>query len=159
MIISVNNQVLILIASVYGGMLIGLLFDFFRLLRKGFKIKKAVIPVGDIIFWAASVVIILAVVYNSSSGLIRSYQLIGLALGTFIYLKLLSKYVLTILPMILIGIRTLFYAIIAILKVPVVLAANILWKPCKRFRKAAINAAHNAAGFAAKHIGILIKKK
>jgi spore cortex biosynthesis protein YabQ len=159
MIISVNNQALILIASVYGGMLIGLLFDFFRLIRKGFKRKKAFIPVGDIIFWAVSLVIILIVVYNSSSGLIRSYQLIGLALGTFIYLKLLSKYVLIIVPMIMIGIRTLFYAIIGILKVPVVLAANFLWKPCKLFRKTAANVVGKATGFAAKRIGILGKKK
>jgi spore cortex biosynthesis protein YabQ len=159
MIISINNQALILLASVYGGMLIGLLFDLFRLIRRNGKCKGANTFVGDMIFWTISLVIILIIVYNSSSGQIRPYQLAGLTLGAAAYLRLLSKYVMSILMLILIGLRTLIYAMIGILKGPIVFASNLFWKPYKCFKEILVGAVTKAVNRITKYIVMHRQKK
>jgi spore cortex biosynthesis protein YabQ len=132
MIISVNNQALILFASVYGGLILGLFFDFYRLIRNAFRFSKIVTFIGDISFWIIGLTVSLVIIYRSSSGLVRFYQILGFALGMTVYLKILSRYVVKLLYFFLRCLRNFMYTVLRIGKVPWVVLSNLLWKPYDR---------------------------
>ncbi len=74
------------------GILMSFIFDIFRAFRKTFNIKDIIIYLQDIIFWIISGFIILYSVYTFSNGELRLYMLLGIILGSIIYLLLISKY-------------------------------------------------------------------
>lgn len=47
----INNQAELFLIFTINGILIGLLFDFFRILRRSFKTKDIITYIEDILFW------------------------------------------------------------------------------------------------------------
>lgn len=129
MIISVSSQARILLASLYGGLILGIFFDIYRLIRNGLQFNKLTTIIGDICFWAVGLTVSLAVIYESSSGLIRFYQILGFAAGMAIYLKVLSRHVNHILNIIFRSMRNMLYSIFMVIKIPFIILSNLLWKP------------------------------
>ncbi len=134
MILSVSNQVLILLASVYGGLLLGLIFDLFKFLRSIFRFGRIVTIIGDILFWVTGLVLTLSIVYKSSSGLVRFYQLLGFSLGMAVYIKLLSKPVQKLLSALTLCVKSFIYTLIRVIRGPIIVLTNILWKPYSRIK-------------------------
>lgn len=93
MIVSQANLFLIFTLD---GILIGLLFDIFRILRKSFKTADIVTYIEDTIFWLLTGTIILYSIFVFNNGEIRFFMFIGLLLGVAFYLLLFSKYVINI---------------------------------------------------------------
>ena len=137
MILSVSNQTFILLASIYGGLLLGLVFDIYRFFRNTFKFGKVTTVIGDIVFWTAGLILILIIIYRSSSGLVRVYQLLGFSMGMVAYMKLLSRHTQKLLFMFKRCITGFAYAFIKVIRGPAVWASNVLWKPCRGAKKAA----------------------
>jgi spore cortex biosynthesis protein YabQ len=135
MILSVSNQTLILLASIYGGLLLGLIFDLYRFARNTFRFGRITTIIGDIIFWAAGLALTLVIIYKSSSGLVRFYQLLGFSLGMAVYMKFISRYTHKLLFMLKRCIISFAYTFIKIIRGPVILLSNILWKPCQKIRR------------------------
>ncbi len=50
----INEQVKLFFIFIINGLIIGLLFDFFRILRKSFNTKDLITYIQDIIFWIIS---------------------------------------------------------------------------------------------------------
>lgn len=73
------------------GILLGVLFDIFRILRKSFKTSDLITYVEDIIFWVIAGFILFYTVYKFNNGEIRSYVLLGIAVGLSMYLIIFSK--------------------------------------------------------------------
>ena len=48
------NQAYLFLTFTVNGVIIGLIFDFFRILRKSFKTKNLIIYFEDILFWILS---------------------------------------------------------------------------------------------------------
>ncbi|MDD2573088.1 MAG: spore cortex biosynthesis protein YabQ [Bacillota bacterium] len=134
MLLSVTDQIIILLASVYGGLLLGLIFDLYRFVRDILRFGRAITIIGDIIFWALGLILILSVVYNSSSGMVRVYQLLGFAMGMVVYFKLLSRAARGLLYALVYCVRGFVYSIIKLISGPVRLLSNMLWKPCNRVK-------------------------
>lgn len=86
------NQLYIVISFFLSGIIIGLLFDFFRVTRKSFKTPNIIIYIEDILFWILTGAIILATIFLCTDGQIRLYMILMLLTGTFIYFVLISKY-------------------------------------------------------------------
>ena len=87
------EQLFCLIAFTVTGIVIGVLFDIFRILRKSFKTADWLTTLQDILFWILAGFVILFSIFKFSNGEIRSYIFIGIALGVLIYILTISKYI------------------------------------------------------------------
>ena len=134
MLLSVTDQIIILLAAIYGGFLLGLVFDLYRFVRDILRFGKAVTIAGDTVFWALGLILILSVVYSSSSGLIRVYQLLGFAAGMVVYFKFLSRVARGLLYALIYCIRGFVYSLLKIISGPVRFLSNMLWTPCSRVK-------------------------
>lgn len=78
------------LGTLYGGLLIGILYDLFRLLRLPFS-GRFMTGLLDALFYAAAGVVAAAVLLYVNGGAPRVYLFIGLALGAFLYLRFVSR--------------------------------------------------------------------
>lgn len=87
----VQFQSFVFLYSVYGGILIGISYDIYRVIRGRNKSEKLIASVWDILFIFSVFTVIIWVVFSSSYGEIRPYVLIGFLVGFFLYEKLLGR--------------------------------------------------------------------
>ena len=85
------NQAYLFLIFTLNGIFIGLLFDFFRILRKTFKTANLVTYIEDIVFWIITGISIIYCMYNFSDGNIRLFMFLGLIFGIILYMLTLSK--------------------------------------------------------------------
>lgn len=90
------NQAYIFLIFIITGLLIGILFDIFRILRKSFKTSDFITYVQDMLFWTLAGFLIIFSIYKFNSGEIRIFIFVGLLLGIIFYLLTISKYFITI---------------------------------------------------------------
>ena len=107
------------------GGIIGLLFDFFRILRKTIKTSDFITYLQDIIFWILSSIIIMYKIFTFNNGEIRLYLFLAILLGSLIYLLLVSKIIIKINLTCIKFFENILRKIILILKIPF----SILFKP------------------------------
>ena len=74
----ITNQAYLFLIFVINGLLIGLLFDFFRILRLSFKTRDFVTYIEDIIFWIITGIIVLYSIFIFNNGEIRFFRSSGL---------------------------------------------------------------------------------
>lgn len=84
-------------ATIYGGLIIGLLFDINRSLRSNFKLLKCFSIVFNIIFWILATSIIFITVNAIESFDLRYYHFVALLIGFLLYYNTISKFVLKLL--------------------------------------------------------------
>ena len=89
----VYSQLFCLLIFTITGIIIGILFDIFRILRKSFKTADFVTYLQDILFWILTGAIILFSIFQFNHGEIRSYVFIGIILGVFLYMITISKFI------------------------------------------------------------------
>ena len=107
------------------GGIIGLLFDFFRILRKTIKTSDFITYLQDIIFWILSSIIIMYNIFTYNNGEIRLYLFLAILLGILFYLLLVSKIIIKINLTCIKFFENILRKIILILKIPF----SILFKP------------------------------
>ena len=88
----INNQLGLFLMYLASGILICLLFDIFRALRKAIKTSDLVTYIEDTIFWILASCFLLYLTFILNSGKIRLFIFIGLALGCSLYYFTISKY-------------------------------------------------------------------
>ena len=81
-------------ATIYGGLIIGLLFDINRSLKSNFKILKYFSIVFNIIFWIFATIIIFITINAIESFDLRYYHFAALLIGFLIYYNTVSKFIL-----------------------------------------------------------------
>jgi len=91
-----GNQAYLFMVFTLVGIAIGVLFDIFRILRKTIKTKDFVTYIEDILFWILTGLIIIFSMYKFCDGELRFFMIIGLILGTIIYLLTISEYIIRI---------------------------------------------------------------
>ena len=77
--------------SVYGGILIGILYDVYRVVKGRKKNERLFTSFWDVLFLFSVFVVILWAVFSSSYGDIRAYVFIGFLVGFYLYEKLLGR--------------------------------------------------------------------
>lgn len=87
------NQAYIFLIFTIEGIIIGLLFDFFRILRKSFKTSNILTYIEDILFWTISGIIMMYTIYIYCNGEIRWYMFVGIGIGATVYILTVSKYI------------------------------------------------------------------
>ena len=75
------------------GIIIGLLFDFFRIIRKSFKITDVGTYMQDISFWILAGIIFLYSMCRFCNEELRWYMIFGVLIGGGIYIITISRYI------------------------------------------------------------------
>lgn len=73
------------------GIIIGLVFDFFKVLRKSFKTKDLITFIEDLLFLLISGSLIIFGVIKLNGGEVRFYLFLGIFFGILIYSLTISK--------------------------------------------------------------------
>lgn len=81
-------------ATIYGGILIGILFDINRSLKQNFKIIKKTSFIFDVLFWIVITLIIFIVINTISKFELRYYHFLALVLGFILYYNTISRFIL-----------------------------------------------------------------
>lgn len=92
----VTNQAYLFLIFIVNGIIIGVLFDFFRILRKSFKTSDFMTYLEDFLFWILTGVIILYTIFIFNNGEIRLFMFLGIGIGIISYVLTLSSYVIKI---------------------------------------------------------------
>lgn len=129
----VTDQALLFLIFIVNGIIIGLLFDFFRILRRSFKTKDFITYIEDILFWVLTGLLLLYSIFTFNNGEIRLYMFIGAILGCIIYMLLISNFIVKINTKIIISLKNILSKIINIIFIPfkfiIKFFRNILKKP------------------------------
>ena len=88
------SQEIIFFISLIGGLLLGLLWDFYRLLRHYIAFGKIGTALGDITYWIISLYVGLNIIIKVSWGNIRFYILLAFLIGALFYFYILSNIIL-----------------------------------------------------------------
>ncbi len=73
------------------GIIIGFIFDFFRVIRKSFKTTDFITLIEDIIFLFISSILIIGGIIKINGGEVRFYLFLGIFLGGLIYSLTISN--------------------------------------------------------------------
>ena len=131
----VTNQAYLFLIFILNGILIGLLFDFFRILRKSFKTKDMITYIQDIIFWILTGFIILYSTFTFNNGEIRIFMFIAILLGIIFYMTLISSYVIKINVTIINFIKNIIVKITDIILMPFKLIYSFLQIKLKNIKE------------------------
>ena len=131
----VTNQAYLFLIFILNGILIGLLFDFFRILRKSFKTKDIITYIQDIIFWILTGFIILYSTFTFNNGEIRIFMFIAILLGIIFYMTLISSYVIKINVTIINFIKNIIVKITDIILMPFKLIYSFLQIKLKNIKE------------------------
>lgn len=91
-----QNQAYAFLIFILNGLIVGILFDVFRILRKAFKTSDFITYIQDIIFWISSGLILLYSIFKFNNGELRLFILLGIILGMSIHLLVFSKILITV---------------------------------------------------------------
>ncbi|MGE4282578.1 MAG: spore cortex biosynthesis protein YabQ [Clostridia bacterium] len=128
--VSVTNQAYIFLSSIVGGLIIGLVFDIFRILRRVIKTVNFITYIQDILFWIIVTMIIFLLVFVTNDGELRWYEFLGVVLGIIFYNLLFSTYVIKISVTIINFIKKSILLILKVLLFPFAIIYKIFRKPC-----------------------------
>jgi len=109
---SVSTQFFAFGVTVLTGVIIGILFDFYRVLRGQKKRpRKLITNLGDLIFWLMATAIAFSCLIFGNWGEVRVYVFIGLLLGLLFYYYFCSRFLIRFLVFALKSLRTIFKSI------------------------------------------------
>lgn len=86
-----QNQAYLFLVFSMTGVIIGILFDFFRILRRSIKTSNILTYIEDVLFWILTGLLILYNIWYFNNGEIRIFMFLGIILGILIYMSTLSN--------------------------------------------------------------------
>ncbi len=113
------SQEYMLVISVMGGMLLGFVWDIYRLLRHYVKMGVVGTAFGDFAYWIISIYFGIQLIFDISYGNVRMFILMGFVLGGLLYFYGLSCYILNVLIYIIDLILKFIKSVIALLINPI----------------------------------------
>ena len=88
---SIFDQLFAFLVTIGIGFLAGILFDIYRVFRGLWGPRKLGTFIGDFLFWFIMTGVVFTLLLIGNWGEIRIYVFIGMALGAYFYVRLLSK--------------------------------------------------------------------
>lgn len=92
MILQINVQLDILIYSFLAGIITGILFDAYRIVR-GFKVPKYILVVEDILFWSLCALVVFTFLLYTNYAFLSLYVYVFIGIAVIFYIKLISPYI------------------------------------------------------------------
>lgn len=109
-------QIINLLIFIVVGIVLGIIFDSFRIIRKSFKTPDFVTYIEDILFWIISGIILLFCIFTFNNGELRLYLFASIIVGNIIYMVTLSKYFIKVSTFILISIKKILFIPFSLVK-------------------------------------------
>lgn len=88
---TVQFQIFMFSITLYGGLLIGLLYDVYRAIKGNRRTKTLITSLWDILFLLGIFLVVLYIVFSSNYGDLRAYVFIGFIVGFFLYVKIIGR--------------------------------------------------------------------
>lgn len=148
---SLKVQTYIFLTSIYGGLLIGFVYDLYKIFRYFLKPKKIATFIEDALFWLIVTIVVFFILIKSTWGELRGYIFVGLFIGVLLYLRFVSVVMYPILI-------KMFRFIISIIKIPFHKIKQIV-NPFTRMFKKVNRIIKELAKETRKYISIFSKKK
>ncbi len=126
-----SEQVYVFLATMYGGILIGFIYDLYRIFRLIFKPKKIATFIQDLVFWIFISGVAVAVLLLSNSGELRFYTFLGFVMGSILYNQLLSRIMINTIVYLLCLLKKIMISLIKRLVYPIKVMiqwAKVLWR-------------------------------
>lgn len=120
--------------SLYGGIIIGVLYDIYRVIRGRKKSERLITSLWDILFLFSVFAVVVWAIFSSNYGEIRGYVLIGFLVGFFLYERLLGRIASGLFHLLYKSISSFFKKTNSILAVPIKITYSFL----KRFYRSLI---------------------
>jgi len=108
MLIPSVEQIFILIYSFAAGVVTGVLFDVYRVIRGFQNPNKIITYVEDILFWIFASIIIFLFLLKTNFAYLTFYCYLYIFLGLYVYIRILSKLNIKILQIMISKILTVF---------------------------------------------------
>lgn len=131
---SVSNQVYIFLGFVVIGIVIAVIFDFFRCYRKIKKCSELSVLIQDIIYFVlVAVIIMLGIIYILNSSF-RFYIFLAIIIGCMIHIGFFSKYMMKIYEVFFMTLKTFFSFILVPLQLNIEIGKKI-WSILRKMIK------------------------
>lgn len=124
----INNQAQLFLVFIINGIIIGILFDFFRILRKSFKTNDFATYIEDFLFWILTGLSILFTLFKFNNGEIRLYMFFAIAIGTLLYMLILSTYIIKVNVSIIIILKKIAKKVLFYIYIPIKFVLKIFKK-------------------------------
>lgn len=79
------------LGSIYGGLMVGFVYDIYKTMRYYSKPNKLLTYIGDLLFWIVLSLLFFYILLRINLGELRGYIIIGFLSGVFVYNKIFSK--------------------------------------------------------------------
>lgn len=132
MTVSVSNQIFVFLSCVLLGMILGLLFDVFRIVRRTTPAGTVATATEDMLFWLLAALLVFLALLFLNDGQSRIFEWLGIAIGGMLYLSVFSRLVIAASMHVIHALKTVFRWILFLLLFPVRLLFRILKKPMIR---------------------------
>jgi len=87
-----SGQAISFLGTVLAGAVLGVFYDFFRVLRKTLRHKTMATAAEDAIFWLVATLLIFVFLLYTNSGEIRGFTFLGVILGAALYFSTASRF-------------------------------------------------------------------
>ena len=104
----IQNQTYVFLCSLFVGVILAIIFDFFRILRRKGNTPNYMVYIQDIAYWIIVTFIIIMSAFITIDGELRGYMFIGYILGAIIYIVTISRAILKFVNKLLDFIETVF---------------------------------------------------
>lgn len=91
MLLDTNFQFRLLLCSLAAGIITGILFDIYRIIRGSEHINKVFIYIEDALFWLLASIVVFIFLLRTNYAYISAYVYAFIGLGIYLYMKLLSR--------------------------------------------------------------------
>jgi spore cortex biosynthesis protein YabQ len=88
------EELYILLITIYGGIIMGIIYDLYRGIRSHFNKNNLVKMIEDLIFWIIITATCFFLLHKTNAYDLRYYNFTGFIIGIVIYFNTISKYVL-----------------------------------------------------------------
>ena len=157
--IEVAQQTMLFLQSCLLGIVLGFVYDIFRILRLALKSGVVVIFIEDILFWSMSAVVTFLFMLTENSGQLRVFVLLGECIGAVVYYLTVGALIMKISKAIIEAVKKLLHILYRIFIYPFVrLGGAICRRVAKIYKKTRINnkKVQNNVKFSLKHHHILL---
>lgn len=87
----VDSQLATFVITTVTGMVLGLLFDFYRVVRLELRFRWGMTALADLLYWLVATALVFTGLLFGNWGEVRLYVFFGLAGGVICYYRLLSR--------------------------------------------------------------------
>ena len=131
MILSMSGQVWLFLSTVAAGFVIGLVYDFFRVLRIVVTHRQWLVQLEDVIYWVAVSLLMFYFMLHQNYGEIRFFIIIGAAIGVVIYFCSISPVFIKISVAVIEFLQRVIITVLRIILTPVRFLIRVLVPPVK----------------------------